>query len=457
MKPSYSHGSLSTTDALRLLPRVCFHPLDRPSDAANYQDAVARVLGVKHAFPLGAGRMALYLLLKALDLPAQAEVIVPGYTCVVVPNAVRFAGLRPVYADIRTSDYNVEPGAIRSLITSRTCAVVMQHTFGIPAEIHEIRSLCRAHGLFLIEDGAHALGAVYDGKHIGHWGDAAFFSSQEAKMICTGMGGILVVKDGELAEKISSIYSALPLRDSLVERLACVRTVYKIIVQEFLPPGARPLRRLMERAVERFVGAVTRSRSVQFPDIEEAEYEAEMDGAKAGLYPRRLNGILCRMASLQMERLHEDVAERNRKAEYLARELPSLGAQIPVYDPRRAKPSFVRFPCLVQSRESWLHRFRDIGIPPSIWFNAPLHPVTARCQQANGYTSGLCPNAEFVSRHIINFPVGRSVAGGVLELWLQKLRSYEHTSGASGQGAQSRNQVREEQLADKCGPVAVPY
>ncbi len=116
------------------------------------------------------------------------QVILPGFTCVVVPNAIRLAGARPIYADIPENSYNIDPAGILQVITSRTKAIIVQHTFGIPACLDEITSIARERDLWVVEDCAHALGSSYAGKHVGLWGDAAFFSTQWSKPFTTGLG-----------------------------------------------------------------------------------------------------------------------------------------------------------------------------------------------------------------------------------------------------------------------------
>jgi dTDP-4-amino-4,6-dideoxygalactose transaminase len=87
------------------------------------------------------GRAGLYAILKAMGLKERDEVILPGYTCVVVPGAIRHAGATPVYADIRAADFNIDPVGVEKLITPRTRAVIAQHTYGIPADVETLASL----------------------------------------------------------------------------------------------------------------------------------------------------------------------------------------------------------------------------------------------------------------------------------------------------------------------------
>jgi perosamine synthetase len=91
-----------------------------------------------HAFSFWKGRVALYAILLALDLEPGDEVILPGFTCVVVPNAVRLASCKPVYVDIEPDSYHLDPAGVEAAITSRTRAILVQHTFGMPGPLEAV-------------------------------------------------------------------------------------------------------------------------------------------------------------------------------------------------------------------------------------------------------------------------------------------------------------------------------
>src|SRR4029077_7062808 len=116
-----------------------------------YETRFARTFGRDYyAFGFWKARVALYAILKSLDLRQKDEVILPGYTCVVVPNSVRYAGATPVYADIAPGNYNIDPVSVEKRITSRTRIVMAQHTYGIPADMDSLRAVAEQHGLTLI-------------------------------------------------------------------------------------------------------------------------------------------------------------------------------------------------------------------------------------------------------------------------------------------------------------------
>ena len=128
------------------------------------------------SFAFWKGRVALYAILQALGVGAGDEVLIAGFTCVVVPNAVRFLGAKPVYADISIGSYNLDPASAAQAITPLTRAMIVQHTLGIPAPLEELLALAKLHNLAVIEDCAHSLGSTYCGNPLGTFGNAAFLA-----------------------------------------------------------------------------------------------------------------------------------------------------------------------------------------------------------------------------------------------------------------------------------------
>jgi len=131
---------------------------------------------VSHIYTFFKGRVALYAILKAMGISSNDEVIVPGFTCVVVPNAIMYALAKPVYVDIDKKDYNIDVDKIEEKITKNTKVIIAQHTFGIPANMDRIVEICKRYKLYLIEDACHALGSTYKGKGAWHnWRCGIFF------------------------------------------------------------------------------------------------------------------------------------------------------------------------------------------------------------------------------------------------------------------------------------------
>lgn len=185
-----------------------------------------KYLGVKEVFSFYNGRTALYYALKFAGVGEGDEVIIQAYTCVSVPNAIIEAGAKPIYCDIDES-LNLDPNELAKKITDKTKAVIVQHTFGNPARIDEIKEILKnyqprasidkfifqdtclrkipptpplqkgggAGKIILIEDCAHSLGAKYNNKLVGTFGDISMFSFGRDKVISSVNGGMLCVNN----------------------------------------------------------------------------------------------------------------------------------------------------------------------------------------------------------------------------------------------------------------------
>lgn len=132
------------------------------------------------------GRVALYVILKALGIGPGDEVIVPAYTCVVVPNAILYTGATPIYADINPTTYCCDAVEIERHITPKTRAIICQNTYGLSWEVDQIADMGKRYGIATIEDCTHGFGGTYKGRHNGSFCDASFFSSQWNKPFSTG-------------------------------------------------------------------------------------------------------------------------------------------------------------------------------------------------------------------------------------------------------------------------------
>jgi len=168
-----------------------------------FERAFAEFLGVKHAFAVANGTAALHLAHAAIGLTGGDEVIVPSLTFVATANSIAYTGASPVFAEsIGKDDLNVSVMDISRRITPRTKAITVMHYAGFPCDMEPILELARLHHLSVIEDAAHAVGSVYNGRRAGLFGDAAGFSFFSNKNMTTGEGGMVVTQNDDLAERI---------------------------------------------------------------------------------------------------------------------------------------------------------------------------------------------------------------------------------------------------------------
>src|SRR5436853_305944 len=171
-------------------------------DIERFERAFEQRLGSGTAIATSYGRMAFFHILGALNLPPGSEIILPALTFWVIPELARVAGLRPVFADIDRDTFTLDPASFERAITPRTRAVVPTHLYGLPCDMDPILAIARRHGLAVIEDCAHALGATYRGQQVGTFGDGALFSFQTLKPLNAFGGGMALVRDPEIARRV---------------------------------------------------------------------------------------------------------------------------------------------------------------------------------------------------------------------------------------------------------------
>ncbi len=171
----------------------------------RFEEAFAARVGVKKA-------MAKSSAMSGLFEAASVSGAGPGFEVICDP-IVHFGGLAalffnavPRFADVRRDTYNMDPASLLANITPLTRAVILTHLWGQSAEIDTIAEICRDKGIFLIEDCAHGIGARWNGRHVGSFGNLGVFSFQEFKQLSTGDGGMSTTNHEELFDKLRNVW-----------------------------------------------------------------------------------------------------------------------------------------------------------------------------------------------------------------------------------------------------------
>jgi dTDP-4-amino-4,6-dideoxygalactose transaminase len=168
---------------------------------ADFESAVAELVGANHAVATNAATSALHLALLVNNIGPGDEVICPATTCMATANAICHAGASPIFADIEPRAFNLDPDDVRGRITERTRAIMVVHQIGLPARIDAFEWLAREHKLTIIEDAATSFGARFQGAYLGARGNPTCFSFHPRKMITTGEGGMLLTVSADQAER----------------------------------------------------------------------------------------------------------------------------------------------------------------------------------------------------------------------------------------------------------------
>lgn len=160
----------------------------------------AQMMGSKYALAVSSCSAALFLSLKALDLPRDAKVLIPGFTFAAVPSSVVHADCRPVLCEVG-ENYRVDLDDFAAKLADGISAVIISHMRGHTSDMDAIMQLCDAAGVPVIEDAAHSLGTLWRGRKIGTIGKIGCFSFQSYKMVNAGEGGILITDDADLVAR----------------------------------------------------------------------------------------------------------------------------------------------------------------------------------------------------------------------------------------------------------------
>ena len=168
----------------------------------RFEAILAEACGTKHAVAVTSGTAGLHLTFAALGIGPGDEVIVPTFSFVAVASTVRHVGAQPTFADSDPGHWGIDPEDVVRRITPRTKAIMPVHLYGHPADMDALRDVAQAHGLWLVENAAEALGSTYKGRPVGGLGDAGILSFYANKLITTGEGGMVVTDDDSLAAKL---------------------------------------------------------------------------------------------------------------------------------------------------------------------------------------------------------------------------------------------------------------
>ena len=175
-------------------------------ECEKFEEEYAAYCGTKYCVGVATGLDAIYLILKALDIKAGDEVIVPSNTYIATALAVSFTGATPVFVEPVIDTYNIDVTRIEEKITEKTKAIIAVHLQGRAADMDEINAIAKKHGLYVVEDAAQAHGARYKGQRVGALSDAAAWSFYPGKNLgALGDGGCITTNNKQIADKVRAL------------------------------------------------------------------------------------------------------------------------------------------------------------------------------------------------------------------------------------------------------------
>ncbi len=356
----------------------------------RYEQLISSYMEGGHVVATASGRMGLYSLLQAYGIKKDDEVIITGFTCAVVPNAVMRLGAKPVYADIDINTLGTCPRSVEKLISSKTKAIVAQHSFGIPCEIDALCGIAQKYGIVLIEDVAISFGSEYKGKKLGTWGDSAFFSTDHSKPMNTLVGGFSYTKNDQIfssLRKQCEAWGDLPYekQEKILEQI--------LYEKKWLTPD-KMRSELLFNIWRRRKGASP------FLDADGSEQPHSVYP-----YPARLPGFLAQLGIFEIERWATNAKSRTELLKFMLDCLASTSLTdcIPnAYNNSDNTILPLRLALVLKENDSF--KKLKVFFPPEwIWFQSPIVSCSSPMSSL-GYVDSMCPVSEYVGRNIINWP-----------------------------------------------------
>lgn len=340
------------------------------------------------------GRVALYALLKSMGVSEGDEVIVQGYTCVVVSNAILYLGATPVYVDIDINTFNMNIEALRGKVNANTKVIICQNTYGLSSNLEVITSVAAecaqkyGHPVYTLEDCTHGFGGSYHGKPNGTSCDASFFSTQWSKPYTTGVGGFCVVHNDQLNDGLRQLDEAL-IKPSFKEtfQLQIMYFVREYLVRDWLYwPMIRLYRWLSQHNIVVGSSSGEETHSIEMPD---GFFKAQSDVQfKKGLKSLKKLGVVN--------------ALRKKNATRYTEYLTSIGKNH--VDPSLFDDHiFIRYPLLVNNRSQFREEAEKANVALGEWFEEPIYPAYNSLELWKLDTKEV-PNAMYVCERIVNLP-----------------------------------------------------
>jgi dTDP-4-amino-4,6-dideoxygalactose transaminase len=324
----------------------------------SFETALASYTGSRHCVAVNSCTAALHLALEAAGIGVGDEVITSPITFASTANVIVHRGARPVFVDVEPDTFNIDPAAVQAGITDKTKAIIPVDFAGHPCELDSLVALGARHGLTVIEDAAHAIGAEYKGRRVGGIADMTCFSFYATKNITSGEGGALTTNDSGTADRIA---------------IMALHGISRDAWKRYGTDGYRHW------------------------DIIAPGYKYNMFDVQAALVRSQFE---------KMERFHSRRIVLKTRLDAGLRDLPELGlpgARPWVTHAYHLYPIIVRTELLTADRDVVMNAIQAENVGIGIHFRAVhLHPYYA---ETFGFTRGMCPHAEYYSDRTISLPL----------------------------------------------------
>ena len=367
-----------------------------------FENNFKKYFGFESVYSLNSGRSSLLVILEALNIQKNDEIIVQAFTCNAVINPILKRKALPIYIDIDKT-LNIDVLKIEQKINKNTKAIIVQHTFGVPAQIKEIKEICEKYNLFLIEDCAHALGAKYENKYCGTFGDISFFSFGRDKVISCVYGGMIGVNNSALKERVETIYDKLsyPNKKWVNNQLR-----HPIIMNLLVLPLYNVLN----------IGKIILELSIRLNLISKAVTSLEYKGKLPENFPEKMPNSMAKLANHQFEKLEKFNKHRRELAQYYHEQIGGIFEM-------KEGAIYLKYPLLVSNGTEIIEKMGryNIMLEDGWRKHAIVPPKTILCEM--NYIEGECLEAERISDKIIILPTHINITKEIAEKIVYLLKS----------------------------------
>ena len=343
-----------------------------------------------HVLTYDSGRTALYYALMALDVGKGDEVLVQAFTCVVVVNAIRKTGAMPIYVDIESDTLNMDPNEAENRITKKTKVIIIQHTFGLPANIDELLFIAKKYNIRTIEDCAHSLGAMYKDKRTGTFADIGMLSFGGEKNISCVRGGALVTSDEELFMQLQYTHRRL----SDMRTFTILQHLFHVVL---FPIGKKYYHISFGKALLKIAQTFHLTNKI----ITKAEKEGDIHKISFTKLPNALAYLLVH----QIPFIDAFNVHRASIASIYSAAIQNQSI-IQKHEEGRV---YLRYPLFVAHPDVIRLRAKKNNILLGNWYNVVIGPDDVT-MQSTAYTKGSCPVAEKRAHEVINLPTNIGIS-----------------------------------------------
>ncbi len=382
-------GSIPTTqsDDLELAKRILRGQENIVDSTVNLQKQLEDIFQNKEVYLFNRGREALYFALKTLGIAEGDEVMIQAMTCIAVISPILSLKAKPVYVDINQSDFNIDIADLEKKITSKTKAIIVQHTFGNIADVRKISELAKAHNIYIIEDCAHLFYTDYSKTNINKYSDVSFFSFAQDKSISAVQGGLVVINNLQLKSKAMDMYLNVEDQDKSQEMynaryIQLWSIIKKYYFTPILPFQSRITLGKTLIMVFRWLGSIKQQATSSVDSI------------------LRMNRISEVQSALLLNQLNK-CDDMNKRREEITE----------IYN-EKLKPEFkndgitkclLRYPVLLSNPGSVMQQLKAHKYICGRWYNSIVFPIHKNLNTV-GYINGSCPKAEALTTGILNLP-----------------------------------------------------